>query len=79
MQNDIINKFSRPEELLESFQKYYISKENKYAENLTKLKDLQSQQDKYNQVDGPQYRALVQRFIQAQEIIKIKTEMFNNC
>lgn len=60
-------------------QNYYNYKENKYTVNLKNLKHLQSQQDKYNQVDGPQYRALVQKFIQTQEIIKIKTEMLNDC
>lgn len=60
-------------------QRYYNDIENKYTGNLANLKNLQSQQSKYMQIDGPQYRALVQRLIQAQEIIKIKTEMFNDC
>lgn len=78
MQSDIINKFSCSKELFKSLEKCLKTKESECATNLVKLKDLQKQQDKYKEVDGPEYKALVKRFIHIQEIIKIKTETFNN-
>lgn len=74
----MISKFPNSEKLHESLLTQYNAKKKEYAENLEKLENLKSLQDKYNQVDGPQYKALVKRFIQTQEIIKIKKEMFNS-
>lgn len=78
LQSDIVNKFSCSENLLESLEKYLNIKESEYATNLAELEDLQKIQSKYDEVDGPQYRSLVKQFVQIKEIIKIKTEMFNN-
>lgn len=79
LQNNIINKFSCSEKLCETLVKHYNSREKEYATNLSELENLQQIQDKYKEVDGPQYRALVKKFIQAQELIKIKTEMLTSC
>lgn len=78
MQRNIISQFSCSNEFFESLVKYYNSKEKEYATNLAKLEQLKKLQDKYKLVDGPQYRALVKKFIQTQEIIKVKTDMFNS-
>jgi len=53
-------------------------KKNEYTTNLVKLESLRELQNKYKEIDGPEFRALVKRFIQTREMIKIKTEMFNN-
>lgn len=53
-------------------------KEKEYATNLAKLEDLQKLQNKYEEVDGPQFKSLVKQFIQTKEIIKMKTKMFND-
>lgn len=78
MQSDIISKFSCSKQLFESLEKYYNTKEKEYESDLTKFEELQKLQEKYKLVDGPQYKDLVKRFKQAQEIIKIKTEMLNS-
>jgi len=59
-------------------EKYYNAKEKEYETDLSKFEELKKLQDKYKQVDGPQYKDLVKKFKQTQEIIKIKTEMFNS-
>lgn len=59
-------------------EKYYNAKEKEYESDLAKLEELQKLQDKYQAVDGPQYKDLVKRYKQTQEIIKIKTEMLNS-
>lgn len=53
-------------------------KKNEYATNLTKLESLKKLQNEYEEIDGPQFRTLVKKFIQTQEMIKIKTEMYNS-
>lgn len=78
LQNDIISKFSCSKELFESLEKYYNVKEKEYETDLLKFKELQKLQDKYKLVDSPQFKDLVKKFKQTQEIIKIKTEMFNS-
>lgn len=78
VQSDIISKISSSDNVLESLEKYYKMKENEYATNLVELENLEKLQNKYKEIDGPQFRALLKRFIQAQEMIKIKTEMLNN-
>jgi len=78
LQSDIISKFSCSKQLFESLEKYYNTKEKEYESDLTKFEELQKLQEKYKLVDGPQYKDLVKRFKQAQEIIKIKTEMLNS-
>lgn len=78
MQSDIISKFSCSKDLYESLEKYYNAKEKEYATDLTKFEELQKLQDKYKTVDGPQYKDLVRKYKQTQEIIKIKTEMLNS-
>lgn len=78
LQNNIITKFPCSDKLFISLEKYYTAKENEYIDNLKKLEDLKKLQNMYEKVDGPQYRTLVKKFIQAHEIIKIKTEMFNS-
>ncbi|CAI6365327.1 unnamed protein product [Macrosiphum euphorbiae] len=78
LQSDIISKFSCSKQLFESLEKYYSTKEKEYESDLTKFEELQKLQEKYKLVDGPQYKDLVKRFKQAQEIIKIKTEMLNS-
>lgn len=77
LQSEIICKFSS-KELYESLEKYHNSLEKEYETNLVKLEDLQKLQEKYMQVDGPQYRALVKNFTRTKEMIKLKTEMFNS-
>lgn len=59
-------------------EKYYSIKEKEYITDLAKLENLQKLQDKYNQVDNEQFRALVKKFIKTKEIIKMKTMLFNN-
>jgi len=78
LQSDIISKFSCSKELFESLEKYYSTKKKEYETDLSKFEELQKLQEKYKLVDGPQYKDLVKRFKQAQEIIKIKTEMLNS-
>lgn len=75
MQSDIINKYSCSEKAL---QNYYDTKKKEYTAELEKLENLQKLQEKYEAVDGPQYRALAKRFEQAQELIKLKMDMFNS-
>lgn len=79
LQNGIISKFNCSGNLLKSLEKLYNSKEKESDINLAELENLQKLQIKYEQVDGPSYRALVNRFTQAKEIIKIKSEMFKSC
>ncbi|VVC33119.1 Hypothetical protein CINCED_3A011708 [Cinara cedri] len=79
LQNNIIAKFPCSDALLISLEKYYNAKKIEYTDNLAKLEDLKKLQGMYKQVDGPQYRTLIKKFIQTQEIIKIKTDMFNSC
>jgi len=74
----MISKFSCSKELFHSLEKYYNVKEKKYEADLAKFEELQKLQDKYKLVDGPQFKDLVKRFKQTQEIIKIKTEMLNS-
>lgn len=78
MQSDIISKFSCSNDLFESLEKYYSAKEKEYETDLAKFEELQKLQDKYKTVDGPQYKDLVKKYKQTQEIIKIKTEMLNS-
>ncbi|KAL5242110.1 hypothetical protein ACI65C_009520 [Semiaphis heraclei] len=78
LQSDIISKFSCSKDLYESLEKYYNAKEKEYATDLAKFEELQKLQDKYKTVDGPQYKDLVKKYKQTQEIIKIKTEMLNS-
>lgn len=78
LQSDMISKFSCSKELFNSLEKYYNVKEKKYEADLAKFEELQKLQDKYKLVDGPQFKDLVKRFKQTQEIIKIKTEMLNS-
>lgn len=78
LQSDIINKFSCSERLYESLKNYYNTKEKEYQVNFKKLEDLQELQNKYNQVDGVQYRDIVKKFIQIQTVIKTKTELLNS-
>jgi len=74
----MISKLSCSKELFNSLEKYYNVKEKKYEADLAKFEELQKLQDKYKLVDGPQFKDLVKRFKQTQEIIKIKTEMLNS-
>ncbi|XP_022179853.1 uncharacterized protein LOC111040298 [Myzus persicae] len=78
LQSDIISKFSCSNDLFESLEKYYSAKEKEYETDLAKFEELQKLQDKYKTVDGPQYKDLVKKYKQTQEIIKIKTEMLNS-
>lgn len=78
LQSDVISKFSCSNELFVLLEKYYNSKEKEYETDLAKFEELQKLQDKYNQVDGSKYKDLVKKFKQTQEIIKMKTEMFNS-
>jgi len=78
LQSDIISKFSCSNDLYESLEKYYNAKEKEYETDLAKFEELQKLQDKYKAVDGPQYKDLVKKYKQTQEIIKIKTEMLNS-
>jgi len=78
VQSDIISKISSSENVLESLEKYYKTRENEYATNLIELEELEKLQNKYKEVDGPQFRALIKRYVRVQEMIKIKTEMLNN-
>ncbi|XP_025204932.1 uncharacterized protein LOC112601493 [Melanaphis sacchari] len=78
LQSDIINKFSCSKELFDSLEKYYNAKVKTYESDLAKFEELQKLQDKYELVDGPQFKDLVKKFKQTQEIIKIKTEMLNS-
>lgn len=78
LQTNIINTFSGSKNVLESLEIHYNNKEKEYFLHLEKLKNIQKLHDKYKEVDGPQYRTLIKKFIQFQEITKIKTEMYNN-
>ncbi|XP_050436128.1 reticulocyte-binding protein homolog 2a-like [Adelges cooleyi] len=77
LQSVLINDCS--ENVFDEMKKYYNEKEKEYTANLSKLEHLKTQQEKYNQVDGPEYRALVKSYLQTTEMIKMKTDMLNDC
>lgn len=78
LQSNTINKFSCSENFFEVLVKYYECKEKEYATNLVKLEELRELQEKYELVDGPEYRSIIEKFIQTQECIKIKTDLYNS-